>query len=258
MKPERAESLRSGVSVSVTAVIVIVSAVAAGAAAARLIDPSIHGRYFPWITGRALGIAAYLSLTALVLIGTWMRHPWRYRLPFLHAETRLRAHAVLAVATVMLVVGHLVALAADRYAGVGWWGALIPGMSHYRRLPVALGVVAFLLLVLLTVTAGFAGRRGTAHWFLVHRGAALTFAIVWFHGLLAGTDAARLRLFYVVTGLACLLMIVTRYLAAPVAGRVVLPEDDDERELVPPIKQYEPGICYDAPSLRPQRDKVRK
>ena len=164
MNPDRSTRVRSALSLAFTGVTASVIAAAAGSAATRLIAPSVRNRYFPWITGRALGIAAYLALTALVMLGAWMRHPWRLRRPFVHAEARLRAHAVLAVATVILVVGHISALAADSYAGVGWWGALIPGKSHYRTLPVALGVVGFWAMVLLTMTAGLAGRRGTTHW----------------------------------------------------------------------------------------------
>lgn len=142
-----------------------------------------------------------------------MRHPWRFRLSFLHGETRLRAHAALAVATLLLVVGHGAALATDHYAGVGWWGALVPGMSHYRTVPVALGVVAFFALLLVAASAALAGRSGTRHWLAIHRTGATIFVAVWLHGVLAGTDTRALRLFYVVTGLACIGLVVTRVAA---------------------------------------------
>lgn len=218
MRPETADRARSTLSLASTTAVAVAAAVAAGAGAARLVAPSIHSRYFPWVTGRALGIASYLSLTALVLLGTWLRHPWRSRLPLWHGETRLRVHAALAVATLVLVVGHLSSMAADRYAGVGWSGALIPGASHYRRIPVALGVVAFVAMVLLAASAGLAGRKGTRHWLGLHRLAALTFCLVWLHGLLAGTDAGALRPLYVATGLAVVLLVATRHAARPALG----------------------------------------
>ena len=220
MNPDRSTRVRSALSLAFTGVIASVIAAAAGSAATRLIAPSVRNRYFPWITGRALGIAAYLALTALVMLGAWMRHPWRLRRPFVHAEARLRAHAVLAVATVILVVGHISALAADSYAGVGWWGALIPGKSHYRTLPVALGVVGFWAMVLLTMTAGLAGRRGTTHWLVLHRFAALTFVSVWLHGVLSGTDTWRLRVLYLVTGLVIVALVLTRAVVSASAVRV--------------------------------------
>jgi predicted ferric reductase len=223
-------------------VVVIGASVVAGSLCARLVAPSVENRYFPWITGRSLGVAAYLALVALVMIGTWMRHPWRLRMPILHAESRLRAHAALAIATVMLVVGHIVALASDKYAGVGWLGAIVPGLSHYRRLAVAVGVVAFLLIVLLTVSAGLAGRRGTSHWLALHRGAAITFAAVWFHGVMAGTDAWRLRLVYFVTGAIVVVLVATR---ASVSARDLSLERFRQSRLdaeSPPMLQSEGGL----------------
>ncbi len=214
MKSKTTERLHNTVSLGLTTVAVVGVAVLVGSLAARLVGPSLHGRYFLWVTGRALGLASYVSLTALVLLGVWLRHPWRFRYPLGHAETRLRVHAALAVATLVLVLGHLSSLAADKYAGVGWRGALIPGASHYRTIPVALGVIAWFALIVFSALAGLAGRRGTKHWLLVHQCASLTFVMVWLHATLAGTDSMRLRLFYSVTGLAFVLLSVSRYTAS--------------------------------------------
>ena len=184
---------------------------AAGFGFARLFAPTLHSRYFPWLTGRALGIAAYLALTALVLLGVWMRHPWRLRRPVVHSETRLRVHATLATATIALVAGHLASLASDKYAGVGWIGAFVPFKAVYRPTAVALGVMAMLFMVLLFVTARSAGRIGARHWLLYHRLAVANFALVWFHGVLAGTDTGALRLLYVASGGVVVFLTLTRY-----------------------------------------------
>jgi hypothetical protein len=168
---------------------------------ARLGLPLARNRMFPWIAGRALGLGAYLALTAAVTVGLWVRHPWRFRFPLLHPETRVRVHASLAAATLVLVAGHVAALASDRYAGVGWLGALLPGPSHYRTWPVALGVVALYGMVAISGTAALAGRLLGHRWLAVHRLALPTYGLVWFHGVLAGTDAPRLRIAYLLTGL---------------------------------------------------------
>lgn len=184
---------------------------AAGFGFARLFAPTLHSRYFPWLTGRALGIAAYLALTALVVLGVWIRHPWRLRHPVVHSETRLRVHATLATATIALIAGHLVSLASDKYAGVGWIGALVPFRAVYRPTAVSLGVIAMLFMVLLFVTARSAGRVGARHWLSYHRLAGVNFVLVWFHGVLAGTDTAALRLLYVGTGGIVVFLTLTRY-----------------------------------------------
>ena len=189
----------------------VAAPLAAGFVFARLFAPTLHSRYFPWLTGRALGIAAYLSLSLLVALGIWMRHPWRLRQPLVHAETRLRLHAVLGSATLVLVAGHVVSLASDKYAGVGWWGAFIPLRATYRPVAISLGVVAMLYMVVVFVTARLAGRIGSRHWLWFHRVAGVNFLLVWFHGVLAGTDTSALRTLYVLSGAAIVALAATRY-----------------------------------------------
>lgn len=184
---------------------------ASAAALAVSIAPSLRSRYLPWITGRSLGIASYLCLTALVGLGVVLRHPWRGRLG-IHPASLLRAHAVLGVSTVVLVLAHASVLASDRYAGVGWAGALVPGLSHYRTGAVAVGTVALVLLLLVAGTARLAGRRGTRHWLAYHRLAGAAFGLVWLHGVLAGTDTAALRPLYVATATGLLALVTTRAL----------------------------------------------
>jgi sulfoxide reductase heme-binding subunit YedZ len=107
----------------------------------------------------------------------------------------------------------LVFLASDHYAGVGWVGAIVPGLSHYRRAAVGIGVGAFELMIVIAATARFAGRRGTKHWLAIHRLASVTFGLTWFHGVLAGTDTSALRFLYVATGTLIAFLLGTRAFA---------------------------------------------
>ena len=167
-------------------------------------------RMLPWILGRGLGMAGYLALVTLVATGMWFRHPWRRPSSRPDGTVHLRVHATLAAATTVLVAGHLVALALDRYAGVGWSGAFVPGRSHYRSAAVALGTAALYLGLLVGTTAALAGRPLVRHrWRAVHRLGTLCFASVWAHGVLAGSDAASLRPLYVGTGVLVATMAAT-------------------------------------------------
>ena len=208
------ERTRGALAWVLTGLAAIALPLGAGFGFARLFAPTLHSRYFPWLTGRALGIAAYFALTALVILGVWMRHPWRLRRPLVHSETRLRVHATLASATIALVAGHVVSLASDKYAGVGWIGAVVPFTATYRPTAVALGVIAMLFMVLLFSTARSAGRLGARHWLAYHRLAVANFVLVWFHGVMAGTDTSALRLVYVITGGAVVFLTMTRYALA--------------------------------------------
>ena len=210
LAPESARVARPGV---LTAFVVLVVASAGGYGAAKLATPVVHNRYFPWIVGRGLGLAAYFALTLLVCLGIWLRHPWRFRWLLVRPETALRLHAALASATILLVLGHIASLASDSYAGVGWVGALLPGRSSYRTVPVALGVAAFWACLLVAGTARLGGRLVGRRWLPVHRLAAPIFATVFVHGVLAGTDTPRLRLVYVASGAVVLSLWLTRHLA---------------------------------------------
>jgi DMSO/TMAO reductase YedYZ heme-binding membrane subunit len=194
------------------ALVVLAGALTVGYWLASVSRPLTTSRMMPWLVGRTLGLGAYATLTALVCLGLWLRHPWRVRATVLSPESALRAHAALGAAAAVLVAGHLVSLAMDGYAQVGWVGALVPGRSGYRTTPVALGVVAFYLMLAVAATAGMAGRVTKGRWLTVHRLALPLFALAWFHGVLAGTDTPVLRLAYVASGLAVGGLAVTRYL----------------------------------------------
>ena len=183
-----------------------------GFAAASWMGAAPVGRMLPWVVGRGLGIAAYLSLTALTVMGLWLRHPWaqRWRTPL--PATRIRVHAVLAAATLVFVIGHVVAIVLDSFAGVGLRGALVPGGSGYRPFAVALGTVSVYLALLVGGSAALAGRLAGRAWRPIHRVALVVFGLSWAHGLLAGSDTPRLRLMYVATGAVVAALAVSRRL----------------------------------------------
>jgi DMSO/TMAO reductase YedYZ heme-binding membrane subunit len=176
-------------------------------------------RMAPWILGRASGICAYLLLVTLVGTGLLLSHPARARWRRPSGAVRIRAHVSLAVFTAAFLVLHVVVLATDRYAHVGWWGALLPLASTYRPLPVTMGVIAMYSGVLAGVTAGFAGRLTARIWWPVHKVAAVCLLLALLHGVLSGADTPALIPLYVVTTAAILLLAGSRYRAAARARR---------------------------------------
>lgn len=193
---------------------ILVVTMGAGYLAVRFTMPLAHDRYLLWIAGRTFGMAAYGAMVLLVSVGLWLRHPWRERWRVVHPETLLRLHAALGASVVVLLVGHVTSLALDRYAGVGWKGALVPGAAVYRPWPVALGVCAAYGLVLVALTASIGGRLVGRAWRWVHMLSLPIFAAVWCHGLFAGSDGMRLRALYGATGALVVLLAATRLAAA--------------------------------------------
>lgn len=174
----------------------------------------------PWILGRAAGISSYLLLVALVLLGLVLSHPARARWRRPSSATRIRAHVSLAVFTLLFTVLHIVVLATDRYAGVGWWGAFVPMGSTYRPLPVTLGVIAMYAGLAAGLTAASSGRLARRVWWPVHKVAIVALVLVWLHGVLAGIDSPALLGMYVVTGIAVLVLAVSRYTTPTPRDRV--------------------------------------
>ncbi|HVN11522.1 MAG TPA: hypothetical protein VMT69_05480 [Kineosporiaceae bacterium] len=209
-----AEALGSGrrplTRVALTAVTTAVGGAAALAIAARAVTTALGDPKAPWLLGRAAGLTSYLLLVLLVVMGLVLAHPRRALLRRPGPLTRLRLHAGLAAFTLAFTVLHVVVLATDRYAGVGVAGSLVPMASSYRPLPVTLGVLGAWSGLVSGLTAALAGRLAGRFWWPVHRVAAAALALVWFHAVLAGSDAGPLRNLYVGTGAAVMLLAIWR------------------------------------------------
>lgn len=169
-------------------------------------------RMAPWVIGRASGVCAYLLLVALVCLGLVLSHPARGRLGG-STPARIRAHIALALFTFGFVALHVAVLATDRYAGVGWWGALLPMRASYRPVAVTLGLIGLWTGLLAGVTAAAAGWLPRRVWWPLHKLAAVSLVLIWLHGLLAGGDTPALLVLYVGTGLLVGALAVSRYTA---------------------------------------------
>lgn len=147
-----------------------------------------------WMTARATGIVALLLLTLLIVLGIVLSHPEQSR--WKQAKRIFPWHESLWVFVLAFLAVHVISLVLDEYAGVGLVGALLPGMSEYRSVPVGLGVIASYALVITVVTARFTSLLPAGAWLKLHRLSAVVLALAWSHGVLAGTDSTSLRPMY--------------------------------------------------------------
>jgi DMSO/TMAO reductase YedYZ heme-binding membrane subunit len=163
-----------------------------------------------WLAARACGITALLLLTAQVLLGLVLSHPtnqstWKL------SKRLFPWHENLFVFTVSFVAVHVVFLVLDPYAGVGIGGALVPGLSSYRTVPVAVGVVALYALIVTSLTARYPKRLPTGWWLKIHRFSVVVLAAAWLHGVLSGTDSQAFLPIYVAIGVAVVAAAAYRY-----------------------------------------------
>ncbi len=144
--------------------------------------------HLPWYVARATGIVAWALLTVAVvwglllstrLFGRRPRPPWL-----------LDLHRFLGGLALTFTGLHVTALIADTTTSFGPAEVLVPFTSSWKPGPVALGVVAFHLLLAVEVTSLAMRRIPRRWWRSVH---ATSFAAFWLattHLVVAGTDAA--------------------------------------------------------------------
>ena len=147
-----------------------------------------------WMAARATGIVSLVLLTLLIVLGIVLSHPEQSR--WKQAKRIFPWHESLWVFVMAFLIVHIVSLVLDPYAGVGVAGAMLPGMSEYRTVPVALGVVAMYALVVTVVTARYTALLPSGTWLRLHRLSAVVLALAWGHGVLSGTDSEALRPLY--------------------------------------------------------------
>ncbi len=163
-----------------------------------------------WLGARAAGLTALVLLTVQVAFGLVLSHPtnkstWKL------SKRLFPWHEHAWVFTLAFVTIHVVALAADRFAKVGVIGALVPGMSEYRTVPVAIGTLSLYALLVTGLTARFTKLLPAGWWLKLHRLGLLVLVGAWSHGLLAGSDSPALVGVYVGTFVVVLLAAAYRY-----------------------------------------------
>lgn len=169
----------------------------------------------PWIAARALGVTAYLLLALQVATGLLLAHP-RNTASWRKTRQTFPWHELLTVFTFAFLILHIVLMAIDPWAKVGWMGALVPGFSGYRPPAIAIGTVALYAMIFTSVTAKWTRLLPGDWWLKAHRFAAVTFLLTWVHSVLAGTDGGALTPLYLATGLPILMAVAHRLWSAKV------------------------------------------
>jgi hypothetical protein len=163
-----------------------------------------------WLGARAAGLTALVLLAFQVSVGLVLSHPTN-KATWKVSKRLFPWHEHAWVFTLVFVAVHVVALAADRFAKVGWIGALVPGLSEYRTVPVALGTLALYSLLVTGLTARLTRLLPSGWWLRLHRLSLIVLMLAWSHGMLAGTDSDALRPVYLLTFAIVLVAAAYRY-----------------------------------------------
>jgi methionine sulfoxide reductase heme-binding subunit len=142
-----------------------------------------------WLLARASGLAAYVLITGSVLAGLVLKSR-----PFgrsVKTASVTDVHRFLALLGLGMLVLHGVSLTLDRTVHMPVAALVVPGLSTYRPVPVALGVLACELAALIVVSFSVRRRIGARNWRRLHWATYLIFAFATAHGVAAGTDSTQ-------------------------------------------------------------------
>ena len=141
-----------------------------------------------WMLARASGLLAYAALTVSTLLGLLVKaRPFRS----LSRATVTDLHRFVALIGLGALAVHGVALVLDAAMPMPVPALVIPGLSPYRPVWTAAGVIAGELMLL--VIASFPLRRviGAKTWRRLHWATYAMFALAAAHGIGSGTDTSR-------------------------------------------------------------------
>ncbi len=183
-----------------------------------------------WLGIRAAGITAWGLLTAVVLWGILLR---TRILGHAASPTRLLdLHRWLGAVALSFLAIHMVLLLFDAYLPFTIAQVLIPGLSSWETIAVALGSIAFWLLIPVSIVGRFRPRLKNAGASLFQRTHWLAYAawpVATMHYVLAGTDALAswsLALLIAGAGLLVFGLIARGFIPSPgptrAAGSVVI------------------------------------
>jgi predicted ferric reductase len=162
-----------------------------------------------WFISRSSGVLAYMLLTLAVMWG--LVQSGAILRPTIPPALALGLHSFLNWSAVAMVGLHAFILLGDNFIKMTLSDLVIPFVSPYRPLAIGLGVLAFYLMLMLSLS--FYARRwlGQKTFRAFHYASFLTYLLVSVHGLTSGSDLNVLWPLYMVSIWSVSLLVVWRF-----------------------------------------------
>jgi len=139
-----------------------------------------------WYVTRSAGIIAYLLL--------WFSTVWGLAVPSkifdktLHGVYTFDFHQFISLLAIGFTMLHMGVLMLDKYLPYSLVQVLVPFTSAYRPVWIGIGIIAFWLMLLVTVTFYVRRQIGTRAFRVIHWLSFLAFIGAALHGIFSGTD----------------------------------------------------------------------
>jgi methionine sulfoxide reductase heme-binding subunit len=172
----------------------------------------LSGDKVPWTASRVMAFLAYLAFGGSVAYGLAMASGLIDALAGRPVSFTL--HRDLSIAGLILTAAHVFLLLGDKWIGFSLQTLLIPGMSPYEPIPVAIGQIAAIAAILVTLTFYLRGLLGPKLWRSLHTLSIVVFALATVHGLLAGSDSKLDAVWWLYVGVTLLIVFLLVYRVA--------------------------------------------
>ena len=139
-----------------------------------------------WYISRSSGLLAFALLYLSMFLGLTIRIPSMRKL--FAPLYSLQWHCFIALHATLLALLHGVVLVLDKFTGFDLIDVLVPFSSHYEPGLVALGILGFYLMIMLTVTSYARKTLSYNFWRSLHFTNIGLYIIVVIHALYLGTD----------------------------------------------------------------------
>ena len=177
------------------------------------------GSPFSWYFARVTGIVSFFLLTLVVVHGLVMSS--RAFVRAYPAAVALEVHQFLSWAAIATVVLHFGSFLFDRYLPMTITETLIPFLFQSAVLSrlgfdlgvtVALGIIAFYLMLVLTLTSTYRSKMPLKLWRAIHYTSFAAYPLFLAHGILSGSDSREwwAIALYGISGSVVLILIITR------------------------------------------------
>ncbi|MES2170930.1 MAG: 2Fe-2S iron-sulfur cluster-binding protein [Actinomycetota bacterium] len=168
-----------------------------------------------WYVTRASAVVAWVLLTLAVVWGTLLSTRVLRKVD--NPSWLLDLHRYLSTLSIVMVLVHLGSLMLDGWLHFSAADILIPLHADYRALPVAIGIIAFYLLVAVQLSSLLMNRIPRRVWKAIHYSSYLVVVLVSFHAGWSGTDVGTI--WYRATAISLIVLAAAAVMTRVVVGR---------------------------------------
>jgi predicted ferric reductase len=167
-----------------------------------------------WYLSRTSALLAYILLFINIIFGLGLKT--RYFDKISARWQSFDLHQFTALLTMGLITFHIFILLGDQYMSPAFKDLLVPFQGAYRPFWVALGIISFYILILITLSSLLRRYISQKFWKAIHILSFVCFYIILYHGIRAGTDTANLwvQIMYIFTGASVSGLFLWRFLLA--------------------------------------------